>query len=272
MDSINNPEAIKAILQKLQSSQVWRETINTLPNPVIPPSVHLEAGNSGHDPVTDSSIVGGLHDKSFTEPTASDMPSVASLLLQLQPSNDSPLTSYSVHPAADHTTHTPLAAEDALQRQTVDVRNLTFQEALPHLVRLSEDPSFVSALRVMKTEQADLERRLWEERRAIQRSHEDKVKMAQTKADMLGGGISQYQADVREIRMVPQSFVHQVHCASLASQCPQCFDKNWRSLMQNVHSQHGMAWLRSSSWHSRPLECRQCFRHPLRLIASDNRE
>lgn len=33
----------------------------------------------------------------------------------------------------------------------------------------------------MKKEQADLERRLWEERRAIHDKHEEKVKIARTK-------------------------------------------------------------------------------------------
>jgi len=49
----------------------------------------------------------------------------------------------------------------------------------------------------MKKEQADLERQLWEERRAIQQKHERKVKVAITKAGLIGSeGLSQYEADM----------------------------------------------------------------------------
>jgi hypothetical protein len=68
----------------------------------------------------------------------------------------------------------------------------------------------------MKEEQADLERKLWTERRDIFKKYEDKVNAARTKcvvlviiiskcwaililvsrANMIGGGISKHEADV----------------------------------------------------------------------------
>ncbi|EMD40994.1 hypothetical protein CERSUDRAFT_44748, partial [Gelatoporia subvermispora B] len=47
----------------------------------------------------------------------------------------------------------------------------------------------------IKKEQGDLERQLWDERQAIVRRHEDKVKIARTKANMIGSGMTQYEAD-----------------------------------------------------------------------------
>ncbi|RPD62035.1 alpha/beta-hydrolase, partial [Lentinus tigrinus ALCF2SS1-7] len=76
-----------------------------------------------------------------------------------------------------------------------DLRACTFQQALPHLARLSEDPEFVQALTAMRTEQAELERQLWHERREIQQKHEDRVKTARTKASIIGAGLTQYEAD-----------------------------------------------------------------------------
>ncbi|KAH9950101.1 Alpha/Beta hydrolase protein [Amylocystis lapponica] len=73
--------------------------------------------------------------------------------------------------------------------RTLDLRACTFQQALPHIAALSEDPAF------MKKEQADLERRLWDERCAIRRTYEEKVKLACTKAKMIGSGLTQYEAD-----------------------------------------------------------------------------
>ncbi|KAI0723486.1 hypothetical protein C8Q76DRAFT_794419 [Earliella scabrosa] len=88
----------------------------------------------------------------------------------------------STHPPAPHT-----------PRQ--NLRACTFQQALPHLARLSEDPEFVKALTAMRTEQAELERQLWRERRDIQRKHEERVKAARTKASIIGVGLTQYEAD-----------------------------------------------------------------------------
>lgn len=48
----------------------------------------------------------------------------------------------------------------------------------------------------MKREQADLERQLWDERQGIQKKQEEKVKIARTKASMVGSGLTQFEADM----------------------------------------------------------------------------
>ncbi|KAI0662947.1 hypothetical protein C8Q70DRAFT_1050652 [Cubamyces menziesii] len=89
---------------------------------------------------------------------------------------------------ATATTTGALAPRDPTQRQ--DLRACTFQQALPHLARLSEDEGFLKALAA-----ADLERQLWKERREIQRKHEERVKTARTQASIIGAGLTQYEAD-----------------------------------------------------------------------------
>ncbi|KAJ3535419.1 hypothetical protein NMY22_g6503 [Coprinellus aureogranulatus] len=79
------------------------------------------------------------------------------------PVDDSPAT-YSVAPAPT----TP-----------VPVRNVSFQEALPLLARLGQDPAFVDAIKRIKQDQDNLERQLWADREAIQKKYLDKVKMLQ---------------------------------------------------------------------------------------------
>ncbi|KAH9894168.1 hypothetical protein C8Q73DRAFT_694767 [Cubamyces lactineus] len=94
---------------------------------------------------------------------------------------------------ASATTPGALAPRDPTPRQ--DLRACTFQQALPHLARLSEDEGFLKALAAMRAEQADMERQLWKERREIQRKHEERVKTARTKASIIGAGLTQYEAD-----------------------------------------------------------------------------
>jgi len=81
-----------------------------------------------------------------------------------------------------------------------DTRSYTFQQALPYIAKLADDPEFVeivnqvyiifinlkgtgrlNTLPQMKKEQDELERQLWEDRRAIHKKYEEKVKIAVTK-------------------------------------------------------------------------------------------
>jgi len=73
---------------------------------------------------------------------------------------------------------------------------MSFQQALPHLTRLAGDPSFLCAVSRLREEQNELERQLWEERQAIHKKHEEKVKVARTKATLIGAGISKHEADM----------------------------------------------------------------------------
>ncbi|KAI0079731.1 alpha/beta-hydrolase, partial [Panus rudis PR-1116 ss-1] len=76
-----------------------------------------------------------------------------------------------------------------------DLRHVSFQQALPHLARLSEDPEFVSAISKMKKEQADLETRMYEERNAILAAQQEKVRVAKIRCMTGGSGFTQFEAD-----------------------------------------------------------------------------
>ncbi|KAI0775440.1 hypothetical protein BC629DRAFT_707257 [Irpex lacteus] len=47
----------------------------------------------------------------------------------------------------------------------------------------------------MKQEQAQLENRLWADREAIQRKHEERVQNARKKAGLIGAELTQFEAD-----------------------------------------------------------------------------
>ncbi|KIJ19850.1 hypothetical protein PAXINDRAFT_107328 [Paxillus involutus ATCC 200175] len=73
---------------------------------------------------------------------------------------------------------------------------MSFQQALLHLTRLSGNPEFVASVARLQQEQKDLEQQLWEERRAIHRKHEEKVRVARAKAALIGAGLSKHEADM----------------------------------------------------------------------------
>ncbi|KAI9063425.1 alpha/beta-hydrolase, partial [Trametes sanguinea] len=167
----------------------------------------------------------GLEGSATLGPASTNTQSVASLLSQLQASSTfaavagqsrapgSQQPAYAPPPAGspefpgpDAALPSSITATTAPSTTTVapapralpprqDLRNCTFQQALPHIARLSEDAGFLKALTAMRAEQADLERQLWKERREIQRKHEERVKTARTKASIIGAGLTQYEAD-----------------------------------------------------------------------------
>jgi hypothetical protein len=59
-----------------------------------------------------------------------------------------------------------------------------------------EDPHVVEDLTKMKEEQDKLEKQLWEGREVIRRSHEEKVRVAKTKAKMIGVDLSKQEAQL----------------------------------------------------------------------------
>lgn len=72
---------------------------------------------------------------------------------------------------------------------------MTFQQALPRLTQLASNPEFITAVARLRDEQKELERQLWEERCEIRRKHEEKVKVARTKANMIGAELSKHEVD-----------------------------------------------------------------------------
>ncbi|PCH41599.1 alpha/beta-hydrolase, partial [Wolfiporia cocos MD-104 SS10] len=223
-----DPAGLKALLDQLRSSEAWQNIANSQLDPAaaadnattstLSPFVHpAAASNSGtSDTPHDAVVLKGEHSIADSAAESADpapTPSVASLLSQLQ--NSLPFSSVTQSATEPHvgsaqnpqllgspyqsatdsrSVGTALAPPPPVRRQ--DLRNCTFQQALPHLARLVEDPSFVDAISTMQKEQADLERQLWEERRAILHKHEEKVRVARTKASLIGSGLTPFEADM----------------------------------------------------------------------------
>jgi len=59
-----------------------------------------------------------------------------------------------------------------------------------------EDPHVVENLTKAKEEQDKLEKQLWDEREVIRRSQEEKVKVAKTKAKVIGVDLSKQEIQV----------------------------------------------------------------------------
>ncbi|KAF8897174.1 hypothetical protein BD779DRAFT_1465429 [Infundibulicybe gibba] len=190
LTNINDPATVKALLDQLRASQAWQ-------NVAEPSAVSL----------TDSDQA-----PRATPPSASS--SVASLLSQLHPGPNPP--AWTQPTAAPETsaigrstdtiptptteqTITPPPIDPSYRRKNQDIKTYSFQQALPHIARLSEDAAFVETLKKLKSEQDQLERQLWEDRRSIQRKYEEKVKVARTKASMIGTGtLSKHEADYQD--------------------------------------------------------------------------
>ncbi|KAF8351241.1 hypothetical protein F5887DRAFT_936518 [Amanita rubescens] len=156
--NINDAVAVSALLDQLRASQAWRDVVVAQHQPAPEPPV-----------------------------------SVAGLLEQLQPvASSGPVLDRSP-PPPQNVNPTPALPTRQEHR---DLKTYTFQQALPVIAKLASDPLFLSEIQKLKQAQDELERHLWDERRAIQRKHEDKVKIAKAKATMIGVGLSKHEADM----------------------------------------------------------------------------
>ncbi|KAJ7783419.1 hypothetical protein B0H14DRAFT_3507124 [Mycena olivaceomarginata] len=162
--NINDPAGVKALLDRLRASQAWQSLVNT------PPAL-LSQLNSAPVPASAPALI---------PPTA--------------PVSNAPRPPPS--PSNDYAFITP--PPPAPPAATEDVRSLTFQQALPRLAQLSDDPAVVSTIQRLKQEQDKLERELWAERTAIRAKYEEKVKVAKVKATLIGAGtgLSKHEADM----------------------------------------------------------------------------
>ncbi|KAI0069185.1 hypothetical protein BV25DRAFT_1791703 [Artomyces pyxidatus] len=220
--NINDPAGVKALLESLRSSQAWAETVSTTPNPSTALSgssavISSSPQHQKHPLIPTPSDSTALQDSGISTPSTSSKPSVAQLLSQLRNSSSRIASdsgpsrhayalapAYSPPPSSEPSyaplsvSVEPLAYEDTapLPIPKQDVRALTFQQALPLLAQLVETSGFVDAVTTIKQEQEKLERRLWEERAAIQKKHDEKVKVARTKAALVGAGLSKHDADM----------------------------------------------------------------------------
>lgn len=179
---INDPAGVKALLDQLRSSQAWQEAVTCTANP--------------------------SHSEPATSRNGEQATTVASLLSQLH----------------SHPTHTPRNATISSTVDTVgpDLRAMTFQRALPRLADLSGKPEFLDTIREMKSQQDNLERELWQERRGIQRRHEGKVNVRRMEADRLGDVLKE-EADTMTL-----SFQQELHKFDMERVLPA-----WDALIEN---------------------------------------
>ncbi|KAF9224350.1 alpha/beta-hydrolase, partial [Gyrodon lividus] len=211
---VQDPAGVKALLDQLKSSQAWQETLNCDAQPG--PEQNAEA----QGPLPSSSAEDGQSESTTRASDITPSASVATLLSQLRSSEWTSIPVNTNTPPASHTSpahassqhiHQPLqeplpfqpeqrpprpAAASSTSMRVQDVRSLSFQQALPHLTQLSGNPEFVASIVRLQQEQKDLEQQLWEERHAIHKKHEEKVKVARTKAGLIGAGLSKHEADM----------------------------------------------------------------------------
>ncbi|TFK74447.1 hypothetical protein BDN72DRAFT_55351 [Pluteus cervinus] len=229
--NINDADSVKALLEQLRSSSAWQDATTAPTNPAETtsslPNAQLVDEFVEHEPTATSTPGQELSAPANTAST------LASLLAQLQQDNSTdwvtptppPLRSdYSARtadprkiPVANNvpqsTAARPRVPETSkaprneststravsstplgVMETTRDVRALTFQQSLPLLAELGEDPTFVELVTQMKKEQDNLERQLWSDRREVIKKYEEKVKVAKTKASMIGTGLSKHEA------------------------------------------------------------------------------
>ncbi|KAG1739838.1 uncharacterized protein EDB91DRAFT_1134042 [Suillus paluster] len=187
--NINDPAGIKALLEQLRSSQAWQESIGVDTGGIA----KTDASNSSSS-VAD--LLSQLNSSEWLIPSRPSQPSPSHFTTQqtsLQLSQTP--ASQSTPQPSENSVHEAVAGTRASTRGQ-DLRMMSFQQALPHLTQLAESANFVAAVARVREEQKDLERQLWEERLAIHKKHENKVKVAQTKAGLIGAGISRHEADM----------------------------------------------------------------------------
>ncbi|KAJ6538954.1 hypothetical protein B0H19DRAFT_1176364 [Mycena capillaripes] len=184
--NINDPAGVKALLDRLRASQAWQSLVNTPPTPDQPPAPQPVPSGSDPSPGSASSVAALLSQlnsaPAVTQPVESSYAPHQIQKLPPSPSKD-PL------PA-------PSPSGSASYAITEDIRSLTFQQALPRLAQLSDDPAVVSMMAKLKQEQDKLERELWQERTAIRTKYEEKVKVAKVKATLIGTGLSKHEGDM----------------------------------------------------------------------------
>ncbi|KAK7060144.1 hypothetical protein VNI00_000908 [Paramarasmius palmivorus] len=208
---INDAKAVQNLLNQIGASQAWKTVINEAEPGGSSSSIHATDVQSA-----------SLEPETKIEHT--NPHSVASLLSQLQSHvptshsgqwqsyNPAPIRSPPTRDAVPPVRHDSRSSQDredniihttpahpgqrpeSTTNGELDLRHYTFQQALPILTQLASRKELVDAFKAMKAEQDALERRLLEERNAITRKYEEKIKVAMTKASLIGSGISKHEA------------------------------------------------------------------------------
>ncbi|KAL5507865.1 hypothetical protein ACEPAH_5483 [Sanghuangporus vaninii] len=184
---MTDPAGVSALLEQLRSSQAWTDLQAQQNAPTSGQSIPKSEPPSQSSPLQDDA------DYSKNGP----QPSVASLLSQLGAVSASRASSAQGASISSLPSSSSMSAPSPgpSTKSVKDVRNYTFQQSLPHLAQLSDDPTFVDAVLKLRRDQNDLEKHLWDERQALHAKQAEKVKIAVTKANMLGPGISEREAN-----------------------------------------------------------------------------
>ncbi|KAF9451997.1 hypothetical protein P691DRAFT_756746 [Macrolepiota fuliginosa MF-IS2] len=188
--NFNDPIGVQALLDQIKSSSAWQELSAASAGPSEPPTVLRKE------------IVTNTAEPAVNNTSGS---SVATLLSQLQSppdvwdSSKSITASSSVHSATNNqeqlpgrTLSRPYVQPEGLTASGQDIRLLDFDESMPLLLRLSRETSFIDEMKKIKQDQDTLERQLWDERQAIHKEYEDKLKAAKTKC----ASISRHEAEM----------------------------------------------------------------------------
>ncbi|PPQ79566.1 hypothetical protein CVT25_003448 [Psilocybe cyanescens] len=219
--NINDPAGVAALLEQLKSSSAWQEL--TAAASEAAPTIPVASSSSSSPDYVSSQPPQSLPESSRPPDNENKLPSVpgssvASLLSQLKPFSAGAIEPFSAlpnfgygygetqsslpAPRSSYVAPTPPATR---LEPPEDRKNFTFRQSLPVISELSDNPSFVAAVKKMKTDQDELEHRLWADREAIYTKYQEKLKTAQTKARMIGGTISQH-----ELNMIADAFKKEI--------------------------------------------------------------
>ncbi|KAG8218316.1 hypothetical protein J3R82DRAFT_3930 [Butyriboletus roseoflavus] len=202
---MQDPTAVKALLDQLRTSQVWQDTLISTSSHIdseqrtevreSPPSTLEDVqGESRTQSASVASLLSQLRTSESTS-IAINTPPVSDTRTVHKSSRNIPRPSQELPPTqSEHRTPRPAVATSSTRVQ--DTRSISFQQALPHLTQLASDPGFLTDVSRLRHEQNELERQLWEERQAVHKKHEERVKVARTKAMLIGAGLSKHEADM----------------------------------------------------------------------------
>ncbi|KAJ7477147.1 hypothetical protein B0H11DRAFT_1809359 [Mycena galericulata] len=189
--NINDPAGVKALLDRLRASQAWQNLVNTPEHtPASEPTPAPPTAGATTSSV--AALLSQLNAAPPPEPVEDPRRHVSSSNSNPGP-NSNPTPTPNLKLSQSPSTSVPPAPPPPV---TEDVRSLTFQQALPRLAQLTDDPALVAALEKLKQEQDKLERALWAERAAIRAKYDEKVKVAKTRATLIGTGISKHEAEM----------------------------------------------------------------------------
>ncbi|KAG5352806.1 hypothetical protein C0989_000351 [Termitomyces sp. Mn162] len=130
---MQDPAGVKALLDQLRGSQAWKDVIGS---------------QAQKDQSTASATEEPLALSAPSSNTTAPSTSVAALLSQLRSSSWVPPQATSVENVTSHPTppQPVLKPSAPLVQQVQDPKSLTFQQALPYIAQLADNPEFIAAI------------------------------------------------------------------------------------------------------------------------------